>query len=107
MSLDTLDHRAPSLFKQQASRTSQLALYSALALFLMVADARFKITTPVRGATLIGDGATALTKIEMIGDDFAFDPGVGTCGKAGQGVPVGIGQPSLKIGGLTVGGTAV
>ena len=50
MSLDTLDHRAPSLFKQQASRTSQLALYSALALFLMVADARFKITTPVRSA---------------------------------------------------------
>mgnify|MGYP002622553134 CR=1 FL=1 len=66
-----------------------------------------KITAPVRGATLIGDGATALTQIQMIGDDFAFDPGVGTCGKAGQGVPVGIGQPSLKIGGLTVGGTAV
>ena len=66
-----------------------------------------KITTPVKGATLIGDGATALTKISMIGDDFAFDPGVGVCGKAGQGVPVGIGQPSLKIGGLTVGGTAV
>ena len=66
-----------------------------------------KITAPVRGATLIGDGATALTNISMIGDDFAFDPGVGVCGKAGQGVPVGIGQPSLKIGGLTVGGTAV
>ncbi len=66
-----------------------------------------RITAPVRGATLIGDGATALTRIEMIGDDFAFDPGVGVCGKAGQGVPVGIGQPSLKIGGLTVGGTAV
>ena len=65
-----------------------------------------KITAPVRGATLIGDGATALTQIQMIGDDFAFDPGVGTCGKAGQGVPVGIGQPSLKIGGLTVGGSA-
>jgi TldD protein len=43
----------------------------------------------------------------MVGDDFAFDPGVGVCGKSGQGVPVGIGQPSLKIGGLTVGGTAV
>jgi TldD protein len=66
-----------------------------------------KITAPVRGATLIGDGATALTHIQMIGNDFAFDPGVGVCGKAGQGVPVGIGQPSLKIGGLTVGGTAV
>ena len=66
-----------------------------------------KITAPVRGATLIGDGATALTNVSMVGDDFAFDPGVGVCGKAGQGVPVGIGQPSLKIGGLTVGGTAV
>ena len=66
-----------------------------------------KITAPVRGATLIGDGATALKNVSMIGDDFAFDPGVGVCGKAGQGVPVGIGQPSLKIGGLTVGGTAV
>ena len=65
------------------------------------------ITAPVRGATLIGDGATALTRIQMVGDDFAFDPGVGVCGKGGQGVPVGIGQPSLKIGGLTVGGTAV
>jgi TldD protein len=66
-----------------------------------------KVTAPVKGATLIGDGPTALTKIEMIGDDFEFDPGVGVCGKAGQGVPVGIGQPSLKMGGLTVGGTAV
>jgi TldD protein len=66
-----------------------------------------RITAPVRGATLIGDGATALTKIGMVGDDFEFDPGVGVCGKAGQGVPVGIGQPSLKMGGLTVGGTAV
>lgn len=66
-----------------------------------------KITAPVRGATLIGDGATALTNVSMVGDDFEFDPGVGVCGKAGQGVPVGIGQPSLKIGGLTVGGTAV
>ena len=66
-----------------------------------------KITAPVRGATLIGDGATAMQNISMVGDDFAFDPGVGVCGKAGQGVPVGIGQPSLKIGGLTVGGTAV
>ena len=64
-----------------------------------------KITAPVKGATLIGDGPSALTRVEMIGDDFAFDPGVGVCGKAGQGVPVGVGQPSLKIRGLTVGGT--
>jgi len=66
-----------------------------------------KITSPVKGATLIGDGPSALTRVTMIGDDFAFDPGVGVCGKNGQGVPVGVGQPSLKITGLTVGGTAV
>ncbi len=66
-----------------------------------------RITAPVKGATLIGDGPTALTKVTMIGDDFCFDPGIGVCGKAGQGVPVGVGQPSLKLGGLTVGGTAV
>ena len=66
-----------------------------------------RITAPVKGATLIGDGPTALTRVSMIGDDFALDPGIGVCGKAGQGVPVGVGQPSLKIGGLTVGGTAV
>jgi TldD protein len=65
------------------------------------------ITTPVKGATLIGDGPSALTRVTMIGDDFAFDPGIGVCGKAGQSVPVGVGQPSLKITGLTVGGTAV
>jgi TldD protein len=66
-----------------------------------------KITTPVKGATLIGDGPTALTRITHIGDDFSFDPGIGVCGKGGQGVPVGVGQPSLKLSGLTVGGTAV
>ena len=63
-----------------------------------------KIGAPVKGATLIGDGPTALTRIDMIGDDFEMDPGVGMCGKGGQGVPVGVGQPSLKISGLTVGG---
>lgn len=66
-----------------------------------------KITVPVKGATLIGDGPSALTRVTMIGDDFDFDPGVGVCGKSGQSVPVGVGQPSLKITGLTVGGTAV
>jgi len=66
-----------------------------------------KITRPVKGATLIGDGPSALTRVTMIGDDFDFDPGVGVCGKSGQSVPVGVGQPSLKITGLTVGGTSV
>ncbi len=66
-----------------------------------------KITAPVKGATLIGDGPSALTRVTMIGDDFCFDNGVGVCGKNGQSVPVGVGQPSLKITGLTVGGTSV
>lgn len=66
-----------------------------------------EITAPVKGATLIGDGPSALTRVSMIGNDFDFDPGIGVCGKAGQGVPVGVGQPSLKIGGLTVGGTSL
>jgi TldD protein len=64
-----------------------------------------KVTSPVKGATLIGDGPAAMQQVDMIGDDFKFDPGVGTCGKAGQSLPVGIGQPSLRIRGLTVGGT--
>jgi TldD protein len=66
-----------------------------------------KITAPVKGATLIGDGPSALTRVELIGDDFDFDNGVGVCGKGGQSVPVGVGQPSLKITGLTVGGTSL
>ncbi|WP_304617763.1 metalloprotease TldD [Paracoccus sp. (in: a-proteobacteria)] len=61
---------------------------------------------PVRGATLIGDGATALQQVRAIGNDMALDPGIGNCGKQGQWVPVGVGQPTLLIGGLTVGGSA-
>jgi TldD protein len=65
-----------------------------------------KVTAPVKGATLIGNGPDALTKVAMVGNDMALDPGIGTCGKNGQGVPVGVGQPTLKLSGLTVGGTA-
>ena len=65
-----------------------------------------KIGSPLKGATLIGNGPDVLTKVTAIGNDLALDPGVGTCGKAGQGVPVGVGQPTLLIEGLTVGGTA-
>ena len=61
---------------------------------------------PIRGATLIGDGATALQQVRAIGNDMALDPGIGNCGKQGQWVPVGVGQPTLMIGGLTVGGSA-
>ena len=65
-----------------------------------------RIGAPVKGATLIGDGATALRQIRAIGNDLALDPGIGNCGKAGQWVPVGVGLPTLLIGGLTVGGSA-
>lgn len=66
-----------------------------------------KITQPVKGATLIGNGPDVLTRVSMVGNDLELDGGVGTCGKDGQSVPVGVGQPTLKIDGLTVGGTNV
>ncbi|SDX95995.1 metalloprotease TldD [Nitrosomonas sp. Nm33] len=64
-----------------------------------------KISYPIKGATLIGNGPDVLTRVSMIGNDMALDPGVGTCGKEGQSVPVGVGQPTLRVEGLTVGGT--
>jgi TldD protein len=64
-----------------------------------------KVTYPVKGATLIGNGPDALTRVSMIGNDMALDTGVGTCGKEGQSVPVGVGQPTMRIDALTVGGT--
>jgi TldD protein len=64
-----------------------------------------RIRAPVKGATLIGNGPDALTRISMVGDDMALDTGIGTCGKQGQGVPVGVGQPTIRLDGLTVGGT--
>ena len=87
----------------QVDITSGKFVFSASEAFL-IEDGR--VTAPVKGATLIGNGPDALRRISMIGTDMALDAGVGTCGKNGQGVPVGVGQPSLKIGGLTVGGTA-
>ncbi|MCT4654710.1 MAG: metalloprotease TldD [Cohaesibacter sp.] len=65
-----------------------------------------KVTAPVKGATLIGNGPEAMKRISMIGNDMKLDTGIGTCGKQGQGVPVGVGQPTLRIDGITVGGTA-
>lgn len=65
-----------------------------------------KIAAPVKGATIIGNGADALKRISMIGNDMELDPGIGTCGKQGQGVPVGVGQPTLRLDKITVGGTA-
>lgn len=66
-----------------------------------------KISTPIKGATIIGNGPDALTRVRAIGNDLELDPGIGTCGKAGQSVPVGVGQPTMLIEGLTVGGTQV
>ncbi|HET8747139.1 MAG TPA: metallopeptidase TldD-related protein, partial [Ramlibacter sp.] len=65
-----------------------------------------RILYPVKGATIVGNGPDALTRVSMIGNDMRLDTGVGTCGKEGQSVPVGVGQPTLRIDGLTVGGTA-
>lgn len=63
-----------------------------------------RIISPIKGASLIGDGPSALTRVQMVGNDLKLDDGIGTCGKAGQSVPVGVGQPTLYIGGLTIGG---
>jgi TldD protein len=64
-----------------------------------------KVGAPVKGAMIIGNGPDALTRIPMVGNDMKLDPGIGTCGKNGQGVPVGVGQPTLRIDKITVGGT--
>jgi TldD protein len=87
----------------QVDITSGKFVFSASEAYL-IEDGR--VTAPVKGATLIGNGPDALTRVEMVGNDMALDPGIGTCGKNGQGVPVGVGQPTLKLTGLTVGGTA-
>jgi TldD protein len=87
----------------QVDITSGKFVFSASEAYL-IEDGR--VTAPVKGATLIGNGPDALTRITMVGSDMAMDAGIGTCGKNGQGVPVGVGQPTLKISALTVGGTA-
>lgn len=66
-----------------------------------------KLGAPVKGATLIGNGPDVLTRVKAIGNDMGLDPGIGTCGKEGQGVPCGVGQPTLLVEPLTVGGTSV
>ena len=88
----------------QVDITSGKFVFSASEAYLIE---KGKITRPVKGATLIGNGPDVLTRVSMVGNDLEFDSGVGTCGKDGQSVPVGVGQPTLKIDGLTVGGTSV
>src|SRR5215472_11756689 len=87
----------------QVDITSGKFVFSAAEAYL-IEDG--KVGPAVKGATLIGNGPDVLTKVAMVGNDMRLDPGIGTCGKDGQGVPVGVGQPTLKIEGLTVGGTA-
>ncbi|MDH3318651.1 MAG: metalloprotease TldD [Betaproteobacteria bacterium] len=87
----------------QVDITSGKFVFSAAESYL-IEDGR--VTHPVKGATLIGNGPDVLTRVSMIGNDLKLDPGIGTCGKEGQSVPVGVGQPTLRIDGLTVGGTA-
>lgn len=94
---------APNFGGGQVDITSGKFVFSASEAYLIENG---KVTTPVKGAMLIGDGPEALTKISMIGNDLELDSGVGTCGKEGQSVPVGVGQPTLRIDELTVGGTA-
>jgi len=94
---------APNFGGGQVEITSGKFVFSANEAYLIENG---KVTTPVKGAMLIGDGPEALGKISMVGNDLALDDGVGTCGKDGQSVPVGVGQPSLLIDELTVGGTA-
>ncbi len=86
----------------QVDITSGQFVFSASEAYL-IEDGR--ITKPVKGATLIGNGPDVMKKISMIGNDLALDKGIGVCGKDGQSVPVGVGQPTLKIDALTVGGT--
>ena len=86
----------------QVDITSGKFVFSAAEAYLIENG---RISYPVKGATLIGNGPDALTRVSMIGNDMRLDPGVGTCGKEGQSVPVGVGQPTLRIDGLTVGGT--
>jgi len=86
----------------QVDITSGRFVFSASEAYLIE---KGKVTRPVRGATLIGNGPDAMTRVSMVGNDLRLDSGVGVCGKDGQSVPVGVGQPTLKIDGLTVGGT--
>ncbi|MDJ0907685.1 MAG: metalloprotease TldD [Woeseiaceae bacterium] len=94
---------APNFGGGQVDITSGKFVFSASEAYLIENG---KLGAPVKGAMLIGDGPEALTKISMVGNDLELDTGVGTCGKEGQSVPVGVGQPTLKIDEITVGGTA-
>jgi TldD protein len=94
---------APNFGGGQVDITSGKFVFSASEAYLIENG---RLGAPVKGAMLIGDGPDVLAQISMVGSDLELDSGVGTCGKEGQSVPVGVGQPTLKIDQLTVGGTA-
>jgi TldD protein len=87
----------------QVDITSGKFVFSASEAYLIEGG---RITRPVKGATLIGNGPEVMNRVSMVGNDLKLDKGVGTCGKEGQSVPVGVGQPTLRVDGLTVGGTS-
>jgi TldD protein len=87
----------------QVDITSGKFVFSASEAYLIE---KGRIGSPVKGATLIGNGPEVLTRVSMVGNDLMLDQGIGTCGKEGQSVPVGVGQPTLRVDGLTVGGTS-
>ncbi|WP_278620913.1 metallopeptidase TldD-related protein, partial [Ectopseudomonas oleovorans] len=93
---------APNFGGGQVDITSGKFVFSASEAYLIENG---KLGQPVKGATLIGNGPEAMSRVSMVGNDLALDSGVGTCGKDGQSVPVGVGQPTLKIDAITVGGT--
>ena len=87
----------------QVDITSGRFVFSATEAYLIENG---KVTRPIRGATLIGNGPEVMTRVSMVGNDLSLDPGVGVCGKEGQAVPVGVGQPTLLVDEITIGGTA-
>ncbi|GHA67461.1 hypothetical protein GCM10009007_05120 [Formosimonas limnophila] len=95
---------APNFGGGQVDITNGKFVFSTTEAYLIE---KGKITAPIKGATLIGNGPDALTKVKMMGNDMSLDSGVGVCGKEGQSVPVGVGQPTLRIDGLTIGGAAL
>ena len=94
---------APNFGGGQVDITSGKFVFSASEAYLIENG---EVTQAIKGATLIGNGPEAMSQISMVGNDMALDQGVGVCGKDGQSVPVGVGQPTLKLNRLTVGGTA-
>ncbi|MGI3453306.1 metallopeptidase TldD-related protein, partial [Citrobacter arsenatis] len=94
---------APNFGGGQVDITSGKFVFSTSEAYLIENG---KVTKPVKGATLIGSGIEAMQQISMVGNDLKLDNGVGVCGKEGQSLPVGVGQPTLKVDNLTVGGTA-